>query len=506
MNFKKSLLVICLVMCILFTVSGVSAGDINDTAIASEDTIENVISNIEQTTSDELSDDTLTADESGDDVLGDDDITVADVIFVKRTGKYADDTKVYVKLVESGTNKPIGINEQILIHVINTKTKSDWIHGVDIDYYGEGVLNWKETTQGDGNFVMKVEHDDYWHGLLINPSQAPITVYKNSIKITAKPLSVKCQSTTQFAIKAVESDKRAAANVVLNFKIHNGKKWVSYKLRTNSKGVATFNRVADLTPGKHNVVISVYGNKVTGNKITTYINIAGKMSVIIKPSKLSAIYKTKDYFQAKIINSKTKRLVGGVPVALTIDGKNTVSLSSNANGIVKYCTSKLAAGTHKVVLKAKGKIAGKASSTIKITKLAPGQKVKTAVKLTSRSVSTVTEEKVVRMIVTQTDRGDWAYPEYAYYTYAVIKFTPVLKLPNGKNLNGAYTAVLRYAETSSGANSEYKNTFKGYFGNAKSFTGSVRLDDDLKYVQLIIQYKGNSVYGPTKYVSPWIHV
>lgn len=66
--------------------------------------------------------------------------------------------------------------------------------------------------------------------------------------------------------------------------------------------------------------------------------------------------------------------------------------------------------------------------------------------------------------------------------------------------------MLRYAETSSGANSEYKNTFKGYFGNAKSFTGSVRLDDDLKYVQLIIQYKGNSVYGPTKYVSPWIHV
>ena len=516
MNFKKSLLALFLIICILFTVTSVAAGEANDTAIASEDTIDDTISDIEQPAGEEISDDTLAAGESeeitasasDDDVLADDDYTVADVIFVERTGRYADNTKVYVKLVNHATREPIGLGEQILIHIINNKTKTDWIHGVDINYYGEGVLDWKETTQGAGDFVMKVEHDDIWHGLLINPSQAPITVYKNSIKITAKPLSAKCQSTSKFTINAVESDKSVAANVVLNFKIYNGKKWVSYKLKTNSNGVAIFNRVADLSPGKHNVIISVYGNGLTGNKVTTYINIVGKMSVIIKPTKLSELYKSKSYFRAKIINSKTKNPAIGVPISMIIDGKKKVSLTSDANGIVKYSTSKLNVANHKVVLKTKGnKFTGKAAtSTIKIFKLAKGQKIKTVIKLTSRSVSRVTEEKVVRIIVTQNERGDWAYPEYKYVDYGVIKFTPVLKMFNGKNLNGEYTATLRYSGSSSGANSEYKNTFKGKFGQTRSYTGSVSLDDDLKYVQLIVQYKGNSIYGPSKYVSPWISV
>lgn len=516
MNFKKSLLAFFLIICILFTVTSVAAGDVNDTTITSEDTIEDTISNMEQTVREEISDDALTAGESdgvtvsaGDDeVLADDDYTVADVIFVKKTGKYPDNTKVYVKLVNHATGEPIGLGDQILIHIINNKTKTDWLHGVDIDYNGEGVLDWKETTQGAGDFVMKVQHDDIWDGLLINPSQVPITVYKNNIQITAKSVSVKCQSASKFAIKVVGSDKIAAANVVLNFKIHNGKKWVAYKLKTNSNGVATFNRVADLSPGRHKVIISVYGTEVTGNKVTTYINIVGRMSVIIKPVKLSELYKSKSYFRAKIINSKTKSPAIGVPITLIIDGKKKVSLTSDANGIVKYSTSRLNVANHNVVLKTMGsKFTGKsATSTIKIFKLAKGQKLRTAIKLTSFKVSRVTEEKVVRIIVTQNERGDWAYPEYKYVDYAVIKFTPVLKTFNGKNLKGEYTVTLRYSGSSSGANSEYKNTFKGKFSQTRSYTGTVSLDDDLKYVQLIVQYKGSGIYGPSRYVSPWTHV
>ena len=41
MNYKKGLLALCLIMCILFTVSSVAAGDVNETAIASDDTIAN---------------------------------------------------------------------------------------------------------------------------------------------------------------------------------------------------------------------------------------------------------------------------------------------------------------------------------------------------------------------------------------------------------------------------------------------------------------------------------
>lgn len=36
MDFKKTLLVFCLIMCILFTVSNVAAGDVNDTMVSSD--------------------------------------------------------------------------------------------------------------------------------------------------------------------------------------------------------------------------------------------------------------------------------------------------------------------------------------------------------------------------------------------------------------------------------------------------------------------------------------
>ena len=60
MNYKKGLLALCLIMCILFTVSSVAAGDVNETAIASDDTI----ANEETLTTEEISDDKIAINEN----------------------------------------------------------------------------------------------------------------------------------------------------------------------------------------------------------------------------------------------------------------------------------------------------------------------------------------------------------------------------------------------------------------------------------------------------------
>ena len=44
MNFKKTLLVFCLIICVLFSVSSVVAGDVNDEVIASESQDSDVVS------------------------------------------------------------------------------------------------------------------------------------------------------------------------------------------------------------------------------------------------------------------------------------------------------------------------------------------------------------------------------------------------------------------------------------------------------------------------------
>lgn len=251
----------------LFAISAVSAADnATDEVVSVDDTI----SNIKQPAGEEISDDTLAADESDgitasvidEDVLAGDYLGEADVIFVKRTGRYASDTKVYVMLVDHATGEPIGLEHQILIHVINKKTKTDWLHGVEINCYGEGVLNWKDTTQGAGDFVMKVQHDDTWYGLLIKPNQASITVYKNSEKISVKLVAYQKTFKKSVTIKkytvTLKTDKnKPMVDKYVTLKVNKK----TYKTKTNSKGQATFKITNLKKKGTYTVVVNYAGSK-----------------------------------------------------------------------------------------------------------------------------------------------------------------------------------------------------------------------------------------------------
>ena len=138
MNYKKGLLVFCLTLCILFSITSVVASDVNDTAIASEDmdditTDKEVISSLDDANeiNSKFYDDILTIEEDSENTLNIDENNLNEIVskevaddepvlestdkevlsetihikitFYKQTGKTMKDKKVYFKVTNSQT-------------------------------------------------------------------------------------------------------------------------------------------------------------------------------------------------------------------------------------------------------------------------------------------------------------------------------------------------------------------------------------------------------------------
>ena len=107
----------------------------------------------------------------------------------------------------------------------------------------------------------------------------PITVY-----ITILPekeyVGVKAPKVTNKNLKIKVTDKstkKGINGVLIKLKVYTGKKYKTYKVKTNKKGVATFN-TGKLSDGKHKIIIT------SGNKI--YVMKKVKTYFTAKPHKL----------------------------------------------------------------------------------------------------------------------------------------------------------------------------------------------------------------------------
>lgn len=533
MNFRKILLAFCIVMCILLTITCAAAGDTNGTAIshtyAPEETsiVKDEVSygaqDIMQGNESEMtSESNLDTEPTLTDIDDETENIEANVIFYKQTGKYSTDKKIYIMIVDAKTGATIGLEDNIRLNIVSASDNDyTWLHDIYIDSSGQGMLEWWDTDMSYGTYILSVDSTTVWYSKIrdyinLNYNDATTTVYKNNVQISAKALSVPYESTRKFTIKVLGSDKKPAGKVALKFKIKSGSKWTTYRISTNSKGIATLNMVSKLSPGKHNVLISInnerYINKgFYAKQASSYIKV-GKQSVTIKPTKLSTAYKSGKYFNAKVLNLKSKKAAKGIPITLTVyTGKNarTVTLKSDANGLVKYSSSKLSVGTHKVVLKVKKSkyYTGKAkSSYITIVKKKPDAtskaKVKTSIKLSQRDLSLITDQVYVRTDVVSTGNPympTTGIPIYEYVNYPKVKFTAVLKGTDGKSISGKYKAILRISHWSDGLGN-LEQTFTGTFGQSKTVISKNYLDDYYKYVQLEIHYSGNSKYSPSKII------
>ena len=161
----------------------------------------------------------------------------------------------------------------------------------------------------------------------------------------------------------------------VTLKVYTGKKYKKVTVKTNSKGVATY-QTKKLSVGNHKIVVSATDSRYNFNTLQSSVKVVKQTAL-----KITAKKKTVEEgasLSITVKNKKTKKPVNGVKIKLLIsNGKTykTVTLKTKKvgkyKGVCGYRTNKLSVGTHKVkIMPANIKYSGFASSSMKITKTA----------------------------------------------------------------------------------------------------------------------------------------
>jgi predicted outer membrane repeat protein len=207
------------------------------------------------------------------------------------------------------------------------------------------------TTDSNGIVSLKVPIDmkrgEYTVSMKIASgvchNNQTITVVKAPSKLEVSPLTATYDSGKLLKITVVNSKtNRGVSAAKLTLKVYTGKTFVTYTLKCDGNGVATFD-TSGLSGGKHTIVISsANGNiKVSDKKSWIMINKAGAKIEAPKSVKKSSKLKV------TVKNKASKRLIKNTQFKLKLDTGKTVSVKTNSKGVFKVSTKKLSRGTHK---------------------------------------------------------------------------------------------------------------------------------------------------------------
>ncbi|WP_407412031.1 hypothetical protein [Methanobrevibacter sp.] len=176
---------------------------------------------------------------------------------VKTSSNYGDDIKI--TLIHQFTSKPVK-NAKFILKIGSKK--------YNLTTNSNGIATFKNSLKV-GNHKITVIPYDYNEYIAMKQSTFTIKVKKANTIVKAPKISAKYKKTKYFKITVKnKATKKAVKNTYVKVKI--AKK--TYKLKTDSKGVAKFN-TKKLKIGKHKVVIA------SGN--SNYI-MSGKSTITIK--------------------------------------------------------------------------------------------------------------------------------------------------------------------------------------------------------------------------------
>ena len=213
-----------------------------------------------------------------------------------------------------------------------------------------------------------------------------VTVNKATAVITASKITVALKKGTEWSIKVVNSKtEKPIANMEITLKIFTGKKFKTVTVKTNSKGIATY-QTKKLSKGNHKVVVSGKHAGYNFNTVTTSIK-------VIKPKALKFNLKKKvddndgSLRSFLVLDKKTKKGVNGIKIkvliytgkkykAYTFKTKKIKGNKGTYNGAFGFATNKFKAGKHKVkIMPASIKYKGSITTYIKLSKKATGKNV-----------------------------------------------------------------------------------------------------------------------------------
>jgi uncharacterized FlaG/YvyC family protein len=311
MKIKKNIFLFALIICVLFAVAGVSAVDVNDTLSVSDETAEDMdlgISDSEAIFTESNSSEVISSEAVSCENLSSteenaisraNDLEV--LSFVPVDARDGDEISAYFATTKLKTT--YGSGETFQVNVFDSKTKMPVAHAKVLlkIYTGKKCKEVTVTANNDGVAIYPISKLSMGtHKIIISSKSSNVKAdtIKSSVKISKAALTVSAPRVTNTykksqAFKVTVKNKKtgkAIKGVKVIIKVYTGKKYKTYKAKTNSKGLAKFN-TKKLSVGKHKVVIKIKGTKKLKAK-------SAKSSIkIVKSSPATAKPKIKTHFE-----------------------------------------------------------------------------------------------------------------------------------------------------------------------------------------------------------------
>lgn len=231
--------------------------------------------------------------------------------------------------------------------------------GGNFKYYissvgSDGEASFKLPNLSIGNHKIDIYVDNEYR------TSSSINVVKSKTTVYAPIQTLKYGKNAYFNIKVVDSHNNIVKNVVLNVKVYTGKRYVTYTVKTNSKGFAKL-PTKKLSWGDHKLVIKSNDAKYSVSKsskvlIRYYVPNEVKTLNVVANSK-TVKYKGNDYFYITLkdgYGDAVKSVSMNVKV-FTGSKYTTYSVKTDSCGVAKFNTNKLSLGSHKVSISSANK-------------------------------------------------------------------------------------------------------------------------------------------------------
>ena len=219
------------------------------------------------------------------------------------------------------------------------------------DYYGfsnrEGLVSFKLPKLSLGKHAVEIYMDRKLAGFSF------IEIIKANTKVSAPTFTARLKKVTYFNIKVLDKNNNPLNGLILKLKVFTDKKYKTYTLKTNSKGIAMLN-TQSLAEGSHKVTIytnSKYYNILRNSKIIIKRNLTERLNVLAPA--VTVKYKTRSYLNV------TALYRNGLPIRylklnVTLKGakaSKSYSIKTNLKGLAFFNTKNLSLGTYNVTIK-----------------------------------------------------------------------------------------------------------------------------------------------------------
>lgn len=225
-------------------------------------------------------------------------LSVSKLSTTYKSGKY-----FKVKAIDSKTKKPV-VNVKLILKVYSGKKYKKVTAATD----SNGIAKYHASNLGIGTHKVTINVKDS-KKFLSKIKYGSIKISRAKLKVSAPKITgyYKESKIYKISVKNKES-KKPMKSIKVMIKVFTGKKYKKYSLKTDKKGIVSFN-MKSLPKGKHKVVINIKStSKVKSAVLKTYVRTIARSNVInLKVNNHVLKVKLEDNSAAKALMNKLMR-------------------------------------------------------------------------------------------------------------------------------------------------------------------------------------------------------